>query len=113
MKQSTGTGVLGSKHGQSQIGGGYRMSFKYGKLGRRIWSIALIATLLFAANALAQVQDGNLVGSILDTTGAAIPNAKVEAENIATGVKVTAMTGADGYYRLNSLLPGTYRVKGS
>jgi hypothetical protein len=89
------------------------MSFKYGKMGRRIWSAALVAALLFGANALAQVQDGNLVGSILDSTGAAIPNAKVEAENIATGVKVTTTSSADGFYRLNNLLPGTYRVTGS
>ena len=46
-------------------------------------------------------------------TGAAVPNAKVEAENIATGVKATTTTNENGFYRFNNLLVGTYKVTGS
>src|SRR5690242_15675678 len=89
------------------------MSFKFVKTGRWIWSVTLMAALSLGANAFGQVQDGHLVGSILHSTGAAIPNAKVEAENTATGVKVSTTSGADGFYRLNNLLAGTYKVTGS
>jgi hypothetical protein len=82
-------------------------------MGVWICSAALVAAFLFAGNASAQVQDGNLVGSVLDASGAVIPNATVEAENVATGIRVTTTSGADGYYRFNNLLPGTYRVTGS
>src|SRR5262249_47437062 len=63
--------------------------------------------------AYAQVQDGNLVGSVLDSTGAAVPNARVEVENVATNVKAATMADASGFYRLNNLLVGTYKVTAS
>src|SRR5262245_52954163 len=62
------------------------------------------------ATLFGQAQDGNLVGSILDTSGAAIPNAMVEATNTATGIKVTTTSDATGFYRFNNLLVGTYKI---
>ena len=43
--------------------------------------VILIST-LFTAAAFGQAADGNLVGSVLDASGAAVPNAKVEIENV-------------------------------
>jgi hypothetical protein len=62
------------------------------------------------ATLFGQAQDGNLVGSILDTSGAAIPNAMVEATNTATGIKVTTTSDATGFYRFNNLIVGTYKI---
>ena len=62
----------------------------------------LIAVLL-TGFAFAQAQDGNLVGSVLDMSGATVANAAVEAENTATGVKTTVTTDANGFYRFNNL----------
>lgn len=71
----------------------------------------LLIGALFGGTALAQIQDGNLVGTIVDATGAAIPNAAIEAENVATGVKAAAIADAAGFYRFNNLLVGTYLVR--
>src|SRR5215831_19763135 len=40
----------------------------------------LLTAILTLATGWAQVQDGNLVGSVFDSTGATIPGAKVELE---------------------------------
>src|SRR5207249_2428434 len=63
--------------------------------------------------AFGQAADGNLVGSILDSSEAAVPDAAVEAENIATGVKAETTTDASGFYRFSNLLVGTYKVTAS
>jgi hypothetical protein len=73
----------------------------------------LLVAALFGGTALAQIQDGNLVGAVVDATGAAIPNAAVEIENVATGVKTAAAADAAGFYRFNNLLVGTYRISAS
>jgi hypothetical protein len=71
--------------------------------------ILLIAGLMPAA--FAQVTDSNLVGAVLDKSDAAVPNASVEVENNATGVKFTATTDATGHYRFNNLPVSTYNIK--
>src|ERR1051326_5967691 len=59
---------------------------------------------------LAQTIDGNLVGTVVDASGAIVPNAMVEVTNTATGIKTTGKTGPDGLYRFNNLPVGTYDV---
>jgi hypothetical protein len=85
---------------------------KFVRMGKWMMAALCVATLL-SGYAFAQVQDGNLVGSILDSTSAAIPNATVDAENTATGVKTTTTTDSSGFYRFNNLLIGTYRITAS
>src|SRR5207237_4071936 len=60
-----------------------------------------------------QRQHCNLCSSGLDTTVSAVPNAKVEVENTATGVKTTTKTDTSGFYRFNNLLVGTYKITAS
>src|SRR5437763_2618187 len=71
-------------------------------------ALLLLMTAPFHANG--QAISGDLTGSILDPTGAGVPNAKVEAVNTATGVVATTTTNGSGEYRLSNLLPGTYNV---
>jgi hypothetical protein len=53
---------------------------------------------------------GDIAGTITDSTGAAIPGAKVTATNTGTGqVKETTTSGA-GNYRISLLQPGEYTV---
>src|ERR1051326_717763 len=59
---------------------------------------------------LAQTIDGNLVGTVVDASGAVVPDAMVEVTNTATGIKTTGKTGPDGLYRFNNLPVGTYDV---
>jgi len=73
-------------------------------------SIAL-AALLVAPNSLrAQAISGDLTGTILDQSGAAVPNAKVNAVNTATNVTQSTLTNANGEYRISNLPPGNYTV---
>jgi len=60
--------------------------------------------------AFAQTIDGNIVGKVLDRTGAVIPNATIEIQNNATGVKNTTTSGAEGNYRFNNVPVGTYTL---
>src|SRR5262249_6056747 len=70
----------------------------------------LLTGILTTATSWAQLQDGNLVGSVFDSSGAPIPGAKVEVENTATGITVTTVADPTGFYRFNNLLVGAYRV---
>ena len=74
-------------------------------------ALAMVAlALTFAGQASAQVISGDLVGTVLDKTGAAVPGASVEAVNVETGVKYAAEANATGEYRFNNLPVGTYNV---
>lgn len=58
----------------------------------------------------AQVISGDLVGTVLDNSGAVVPGASVEAANADTGVKYKATANEAGEYRFNNLPVGTYNV---
>jgi hypothetical protein len=72
--------------------------------------LLVVSVLLCACTALAQVSDGNITGTVLDASGAAVPNANVELLNVATGVRTAAKTDANGVYRFNNVLVGDYSV---
>lgn len=61
----------------------------------------------------AQVISGDLVGTVLDKTGAVVPNAAVNATNTSTGVKYASQANESGEYRFNNLPVGTYNVAAS
>jgi hypothetical protein len=57
-----------------------------------------------------QAMDSNLVGTVTDASGAAVPEATITALNRATGVKSTTVTNTNGEYRLNNLTVGHYDI---
>lgn len=65
---------------------------------------------LGAVGAFGQAIDGNVVGTVTDSTGAAVVGADVTATNVATNVSATAKTNGSGEYRFDHLLVGTYRI---
>ncbi len=78
----------------------------------------LVAALLFAAvgtfvclPAHAQFETASVLGFVHDSSGAAIPGAKVTLVNIATGVEVTVNADAQGQYEFTSVRIGQYKVK--
>jgi len=76
--------------------------------------LALMAVLFgVPAAMLAQSPDGTIVGVVTDTAGAVIPGATVIAISKDTGTTRTELTGANGSYRFESLLPGTYKITAS
>jgi len=70
----------------------------------------VIAVALSPVLAHAQVLYGTLTGNVTDQSGAALPRANVEAQNIATGVTQTGTTDPAGGYRFSALQAGTYKV---
>ena len=71
----------------------------------------LLPFALFASAAFAQVSTGEISGTVTDTTGAAVPNAKIIATNTETNVVGRETTSAgDGNYVMTLLPPGTYSM---
>jgi hypothetical protein len=52
-----------------------------------------------------------LAGTVLDTRGAAIPNAQVQATEVNTGSTRTLRTNPQGRFLFSQLNPGTYRIE--
>ncbi|HUS05418.1 MAG TPA: carboxypeptidase-like regulatory domain-containing protein [Bryobacteraceae bacterium] len=59
---------------------------------------------------LAQVASAELSGTVIDAAGAAVPNAKVIATNVATNVVHETVSGASGNYIIPLLPPGEYLI---
>ncbi|HKW32714.1 MAG TPA: carboxypeptidase regulatory-like domain-containing protein [Candidatus Acidoferrum sp.] len=77
--------------------------------------LAVILILLiafgFAARASAQAISGDIVGTVVDKTGAAVPAAGVEVTDVATGVKTQTTSNDVGEFRLGNLPVGTYTIR--
>jgi outer membrane receptor protein involved in Fe transport len=84
------------------------------QVGALVLSVSLLLTISFTGLlpqvATAQMVSGDLVGTVVDSTGAAIPSATVTATNTATGVKTTTTSNGNGEYRIPNLLAGSYDV---
>lgn len=65
---------------------------------------------LSAACAMAQVGRASLFGTVTDSSGAAVSNARVQIINIRTNVATSAVTNEAGFYTAPSLPVGSYQV---
>src|SRR5437870_5348126 len=74
------------------------------------FALAFVLAVALAPFSFGQAISGNLVGTVFDPSGAVVPNAEVEAVNVATGVKTVTNTTSSGGYRFNNLPVGTYTV---
>ncbi|MFZ0520960.1 MAG: TonB-dependent receptor [Candidatus Acidiferrales bacterium] len=73
--------------------------------------VALLLLLLSCCNLSLRAQStANLNGTVTDTSGAAIPNAKVVVTNQGTGTQWNAQTNGSGLYVVPSLPPGSYQI---
>jgi len=72
---------------------------------------ALVCTLFaFTANASAQTSTGQIIGTVLDPSGAVVAGAKVVIKNEATGITYETSTTTAGTYAVTALPPGSYIV---
>lgn len=71
----------------------------------------ILSLLLFAVFAAGQTQNGNILGTIQDSSGAVIAGAKVTAEDQQTGVKRETRSAEDGSYRFDLLPKGVYTIR--
>src|SRR5207244_3576481 len=72
--------------------------------------LAWALLLLIAGAAAAQTGQGSLRGYVKDEQGGALPGVTVMAKSPALIQATTAVSDAEGYYRLLNLPPGTYTV---
>ena len=74
--------------------------------------LALMVIVFFACGAFAQsTTDGAVGGTVLDSSGAAVPNAKVTVKNAGTNAEETVLTDDTGYFRVGKLQPAIYTVR--
>src|SRR5260370_13605706 len=80
---------------------------------RRITSCALLlaCVLLLSARGMAQVQAGRIVGTVVDPTGAAVPEASITVTEVQTNISHTVSSSENGGYAVTPLAPGIYQVK--
>lgn len=52
-----------------------------------------------------------LTGQVLDQSGAAMPRVEIELEETATGTRRSVISNPEGYYTIDYLPPGTYKLK--
>src|SRR5215510_14103115 len=79
---------------------------------RHLIPLGLLLLLALAAprGVDAQVIYGSLTGNVTDQSGAVVTGAKVEAQNIGTGVSTSVVTDERGAYLFSSLQAGLYKV---
>jgi hypothetical protein len=74
------------------------------------WGSAAVLLIAVPQLCPSQVLYGSLTGNVEDGTGSAVPNAKAETLNTATGIRKTAIADQRGSFSFNDLQPGVYRV---
>ncbi len=80
-----------------------------------ILAVSILTALLLGGTfaAWGQATSGDIAGTVVDKSGAVIPNAAVTAKNEATGVSATVQATKVGDFHIPNLLPGSYDVSAS
>lgn len=74
-------------------------------------ALAMLAALLLPDPAAAQLTRGGISGIVRDQQGAVVPGATVTVKSLSTGAVRSAVTDANGLYRVPALEPGVYMVR--
>ncbi|MFT4114570.1 carboxypeptidase regulatory-like domain-containing protein [Silvibacterium sp.] len=72
---------------------------------------AVVALLLQPLPAVAQAVYGSVFGTVMDNTGAVVPNVTVTVTDVEKGTVVSLTTNASGEYTAEHLIPDTYNIK--
>src|SRR5713226_7335794 len=78
---------------------------------RRSCAWLLACVLLLSSSGMAQVQAGRIVGTVVDPTGAAVPEASITVTEVQTNISRTVSSSERGEYAVTPLAPGIYQVK--
>ena len=76
--------------------------------------LIILGLLIFAClpgQLTAQMDRGSITGTVLDPTGAVVPNVKIVLTNNATNVGITTESTQTGTYVFDRLLPGIYTIE--
>jgi len=72
----------------------------------KFWACSLAAILLCTAQVLYAEVTGTILGTVVDSSGAAVANANVTLHNLNTGLVRKVKTNADGTYEFLSVPVG-------
>src|SRR5665213_3819842 len=75
-----------------------------------LWVLCLVCLMATARSASAQQLTAQIKGTVVDATGAAVPDAQVTATNTQTGVAASVPTKNDGSFEFLQLPVGNYKV---
>ncbi len=70
-----------------------------------------LAFLLAGSKGYAQLDTGSITGTAMDPSHAVVPGATITLQNVATGVKSSTTTTANGVYAFNSVPAGDYTLR--
>lgn len=79
-------------------------------LKSKLLSSVVLSFLLFCAALLTAQDTSNLSGTVMDSSGAVIANAKVTAKDNSTGQEVSTTTNQSGNFNFTNTRPGSYTV---
>src|SRR3984893_2753168 len=79
-------------------------------LGASLLAMLLIFGSFPSLPVQAQVAGATISGTILDSSGRAIPAAKISIKNVVRGIVRNVYTNSDGYYTAPNLLPASYEL---
>lgn len=90
------------------------MMYQHKRTGRWPgWMFGVLATFLLsfaAVGAFAQSDNGGVVGTVKDPSGAVVPNAAITVTNLQTGLKFNATSNASGEFRIPAVPRGDYQA---
>ncbi len=77
----------------------------------RLSILCLALSVMLVPSASAQAVYGNIIGTVSDPQGAAVPNAKITATSVGKGTTFNTTSNESGNYTLTHLIPDAYRVR--
>ena len=79
-------------------------------LCRRLVFLACFGLAVVSVSGFAQAGSSELVGQVLDPTGAAVAQVQITAVDLGTGIAISTVSSGAGNYALLNLKPGAYQV---
>ncbi len=76
----------------------------------RVAVVLLLTAILFSLSAFGQNANGNIAGTVIDASGAVVPQAAVVLTDEATNVKRDTVSNNSGFFNFAAVQPGSYTV---
>ncbi|HUB52481.1 MAG TPA: TonB-dependent receptor [Terracidiphilus sp.] len=77
---------------------------------RAVYVCVLLAMTILASRVNAQLEAGQIAGTVMDQTGAAVPDATITVKNLSTNTVRTTKSSSSGEYLVVGLEPDVYEV---
>ena len=74
------------------------------------YALTMVVLLLIATVAFAQTETATLSGTVMDRTGAVIPDSQIRVTHSDTNATISTVTNGSGVYVIPALKPGRYRM---